>query len=64
MGDDILLPAQERCKKPMRLVLRMLRNAAYFRREPVFLSANPLNIEVFRAIANHNVLCRGVTEII
>lgn len=48
----------------MRLVLRMLRNAAYFRREPVFLSANPLNIEVFRAIANHNVLRRGVTEII
>jgi len=50
--------------KSMCLVSRLLRNGAYFRIERVFLSANLLIIEVFRAIANHNVFRHGVTEII
>lgn len=50
--------------KSMRLVSRLLRNAAHFRIERVFLSANPLNIKVLRHMANHEVFRQSVTEII
>ncbi len=41
--------------KSLRLVYRGLHSAIPLRLTRVFLSANPLNIEVFRAVADHDV---------
>lgn len=50
--------------KSMRLACSQFNNAVSLRFDRVFLSANPLNIEVFRNIASHNKLRYQVTEII
>ncbi|OQE01486.1 hypothetical protein PENSOL_c004G01758 [Penicillium solitum] len=50
--------------KPYRLACNQFNNAAHLRIDPVFLSANPLNIEVFRGIASHDKFRHRVTEII
>lgn len=50
--------------KSIRLTCRYLCDTFSLRFDRVFLSANPRNIEVFRAIADHNGLRRKVTEII
>ncbi|KAJ5626175.1 hypothetical protein N7510_002484 [Penicillium lagena] len=50
--------------KSLRLVCKQFSNAASPHVQRVFLSANPLNIEVFRAIADHKMFRHRVTEII
>ncbi|KAJ5509684.1 hypothetical protein N7527_011827 [Penicillium freii] len=40
------------------------KNASILRIDRVFLSANPLNVEVFRCIAGHDKFRHGVTEIV
>lgn len=50
--------------KNLRLTCTRLGRIAHPRLKRVFLSANPLNIEVFRAIADHDCFRRGVVEII
>ncbi|CAP86736.1 Pc20g14070 [Penicillium rubens Wisconsin 54-1255] len=40
------------------------KNASILRIDRVFLSAHPLNVEVFRCIAGHDKFRHGVTEII
>ncbi|KAJ6086672.1 hypothetical protein N7467_005586 [Penicillium canescens] len=50
--------------KSMRLVSKQSCNAVQVRLQRVFLSANPLNIAVFRAVADHEKFSHGVTEII
>ncbi|PYI09469.1 hypothetical protein BO78DRAFT_405010 [Aspergillus sclerotiicarbonarius CBS 121057] len=50
--------------KSLRLTSRFLGNILRLCLERVFLSANPLNIRVFRAIADHDTLRQGVNEII
>lgn len=50
--------------KSMRLVCKQFHNAARLRLHRVFLSANPLNIEVFRAIADHDTFRHRVKEIV
>lgn len=50
--------------KSLRLTCRRLGATAALRIDRVFLSANPLNIEVFRAIADHDVLRHRIVEII
>ncbi|EHK16741.1 uncharacterized protein TRIVIDRAFT_184111 [Trichoderma virens Gv29-8] len=50
--------------KNLRLSCKQLANASALRIKRVFLSANPLNVKVFRAIADHEVFRHGVTEII
>ncbi|OQE86103.1 hypothetical protein PENNAL_c0022G07032 [Penicillium nalgiovense] len=48
----------------MRLASKQFSNAVELRLQRVFLSANPLNIEVFRAVADHQKFRHQVTEII
>lgn len=50
--------------KSLRLTCKALCALSPLRLDRVFLSANPRNIEVFRAIADHSVLREGVVEII
>lgn len=50
--------------KSLRLACTQFSNAATPRIQRVFLSANPLNIAVFRGIAGHNKFRHRVTEII
>lgn len=50
--------------KSLRLTCTLLSRVAHLRFKRVFLSANPLNIKVFRAIADHDSFRRGVVEII
>ena len=50
--------------KSLRLTCRVLGKKASLRLSRVFLSANPLNIQVFRAIADHETIRKRVTEII
>lgn len=50
--------------KNLRLTCGFFRDPAHLRFTRVFLSPNPLNISVFRAIADHETLRRGVREII
>ncbi|CAG8899762.1 unnamed protein product [Penicillium egyptiacum] len=50
--------------KSYRLACSQFNSAALLRIDRVFLSANPLNIEVFGGIASHDKFCHGVTEII
>ncbi|KAH7108622.1 hypothetical protein B0J13DRAFT_579688 [Dactylonectria estremocensis] len=51
-------------RKSLRLVCRFLRDTASLRLNRVFISANPRNIEVLRAIADHEAFRNDVTEII
>lgn len=50
--------------KSLRLTCRALCVTSQLRLDRVFLSANPLNIEVFRSIADHKVLRKQIVEII
>ncbi|KAK2612418.1 hypothetical protein QQS21_001522 [Conoideocrella luteorostrata] len=50
--------------KNLRATCRAVRDVAHLRLGRVFLSANSLNIQVFRAVANHDAFRHGVTEII
>ncbi|KAJ5512088.1 hypothetical protein N7463_001640 [Penicillium fimorum] len=50
--------------KKLRLSCVQLKNASILRIDRVFLSANPLNVKVFRCIAGHDKFRQGVTEII
>lgn len=50
--------------KNLRLTSRHLGDAARLHLTRVFLSPNPLNIQVFLAIAHHDVYRRGVTELV
>ncbi|KAJ0124416.1 hypothetical protein J7T55_005754 [Diaporthe amygdali] len=50
--------------KSLRLTCKALCAISQLRLDRVFLSANPRNIEVLRAVADHEVLREGVVEII
>lgn len=50
--------------KSLRLACRRLRSAVCLRLTRVFLSANPRNVEVVRAVADHGFFRTQVTEII
>jgi hypothetical protein len=50
--------------KNLRLSCKRLASISTLRISRVFLSANPLNVKVFRAIADHEVFRHGVIEII
>lgn len=50
--------------KNLRLTCRFLLRTSRLRLNRVFLSANPLNIRVFRAVADHEIYRLGITEII
>ena len=50
--------------KSMRLASRQFITAVELRFPRVFLSANPLNIKVFRAVADHNRFRHAVREIV
>lgn len=50
--------------KNLPLVSRTWRDTAPLRIDRVFISANPRNVEVFNAIANHEVFRTQVTEIV
>lgn len=50
--------------KSLRLTCKALCTISPLRLDRVFLSANPRNIEVLRAVADHEVLRKGVVEII
>jgi hypothetical protein len=50
--------------KSLRLTCRTLRDKSNLRFDRVFISANPRNIEVLLAVANHNVFRHRVKEII
>ncbi|KAJ5142663.1 uncharacterized protein N7515_001450 [Penicillium bovifimosum] len=50
--------------KSLRLACKQFNNAVFLRLNRVFLSANPLNIEVFRNIASHDTFRHQINEII
>ncbi|KAL7802762.1 hypothetical protein V8C43DRAFT_269341 [Trichoderma afarasin] len=50
--------------KNLRLSCKLLASTLALRIKRVFLSANPLNVRVFRAIADHEGYRHGVTEIV
>lgn len=50
--------------KNLRLTCYSLRYRTRLRLDRVFLSANPRNVDVFRAIADHEVFRKGIVEII
>lgn len=50
--------------KTLRLTSKTLKERARLRLDRVFLSANPRNIEVFRAIAGHEEFRHGIKEIV
>jgi hypothetical protein len=50
--------------KNLRLSCKLLASISALRINRVFLSANPLNVKIFREIADHEVFRHGVTEII
>ena len=50
--------------KNLRLACRLLRDKVPLRVDRVFISANPLNIKVLRAIADHDQFRSTVTEIV
>lgn len=62
--DHIISDLDNAQKKNLRLTCTVLRFRTPLRLERVFLSANPRNVEVFCAIADHDVFRRGITEII
>ncbi|PTB41297.1 uncharacterized protein TrAFT101_010085 [Trichoderma asperellum] len=62
--ENILSSLNNRAIKNLRLTCRRFAAIAALRINRVFLSANPLNIQVFRAIADHDVLRHKIVEII
>ncbi|KAK7408877.1 hypothetical protein QQX98_008938 [Neonectria punicea] len=50
--------------KSLRLTCTILSQCVLLRVDRVFLSANPLNVEVFRAIADHETYRKTVVELI
>jgi hypothetical protein len=50
--------------KNLRAICSALKKDVPLRLSHIFLSANSLNIQVFRAVADHDDLCHNVTEII
>ncbi|KAF7547408.1 hypothetical protein G7Z17_g7733 [Cylindrodendrum hubeiense] len=50
--------------KSLRLTSSFFHSRVRLRLDRVFISANPRNIEVLRAVADHEVLRKGVTEVI
>lgn len=50
--------------KSLRLVCKDFRDKFHLRLDRVFLSANPLNIQVFRSIADDETFRHGIVEII
>lgn len=50
--------------KDLRLTCRALGDKSYLRFDRVFISANPRNVEVLLAVANHDVFRHRVREII
>ncbi|OGE55178.1 hypothetical protein PENARI_c005G02244 [Penicillium arizonense] len=74
IGQSIALPLElwreitshlpNRDIKSMRLTSKQFSNAVELRLQRVFLSANPLNIEVFLAVADHEKFRHRVTEIV
>lgn len=50
--------------KSLRLTCSAIHDTARLRLDRVFISANPRNVDVFRAIADHDSLRMGVVEII
>ncbi|KAH7186252.1 uncharacterized protein B0J16DRAFT_400320 [Fusarium flagelliforme] len=61
---DVLDLLPNRDIKSLRLTCRQLCNQAHLRFDRVFISANPLNVNVFLAVTNHNVFRQQVKEII
>lgn len=61
---NILSGLDNRAIKSLRLTCRRFSAIAGLRINRVFLSANPLNIQVFRAIADHDELRHRIVEII
>lgn len=60
----ILSQMPNRDLKCLRLTCGFLRDRAHLRIDRVFISANSRNVEVFRAIADHETFRTGVTEVI
>lgn len=58
------LSLQCRYQISFRLTCTQINNAVPLRIDRVFLSANPLNIEVFRKIASHEKFRHSTTEVI
>ncbi|KAF7534425.1 hypothetical protein G7054_g6202 [Neopestalotiopsis clavispora] len=50
--------------KSLRLVCKDFWGKFHLRLDRVFLSANPLNIHVFRSIADHDIFRHGIVEIV
>lgn len=62
--NGILCQLRNRDLKHLRLTCRFLRCRAHLHIDRVFISANSQNVEVFRAIADHEIFRMGITEII
>lgn len=62
--ESVLSHLPNRDIKNVRLTCTHLRNVAHLRLDRVFLSANPRNIQVFKAIANHHTFSQHIVEII
>ncbi|KAL6399660.1 F-box domain, cyclin-like [Ilyonectria robusta] len=60
----ILSQLPNRDLKHLRLTCGFLQDRAHLRIDRVFISANSRNVEVFRAIADHETFRMGVTEVI
>jgi hypothetical protein len=60
----IFVRVSNRDIKNLRLANKFFHATAKLRLSRVFLSANPLNIEVFRAIADDDTFSHGIVEII
>ncbi|KAF5677451.1 hypothetical protein FCIRC_6723 [Fusarium circinatum] len=50
--------------KSLRLTCRALRDKSYLRFDRIFISANPCNVDVLLAVANHDIFRHRVKEII
>ncbi|EWG42586.1 hypothetical protein FVEG_04350 [Fusarium verticillioides 7600] len=50
--------------KSLRLTCRALRDKSYLRFDRIFISANPRDVDVFLAVANHDIFRHRVKEII
>ncbi|KAI5463744.1 hypothetical protein BGZ63DRAFT_413267 [Mariannaea sp. PMI_226] len=64
LRDAIFSYLENRDIKNLRATCSSLKEAICLSFGRVFLSANPLNIQVFRAVANHDTFRHGVTEIV
>ncbi|VUC22531.1 unnamed protein product [Clonostachys rosea] len=62
--DSVASLLSNRDRKSLRLTCRAFGRRVLLQIDRVFLSANPRNIEVFRAIAGHNIYRQKVVELI